>query len=267
MKYCHDYAPLLSAFVDGELSAEERGMLLAHLDECEACREYLCELEAMHAAFGEFEEAEVPEGFAARVLERAKDAGAAKKVARRRRFAPLAACAALFVFVSVTTLPWINAMDKAAAPESAAPGMMADMVNEAPKAAAEESAPEAEEDYFYYTENSVAYFGGETEKALDQEAGAEASAPEAPAPESGASIVFSDDELAKLREDAYILHGVSADTYLTGWGSEVADGLYCIDPALLKNLPLGLTLNAEDEARLYADEAPFVYVVAAEAAQ
>ena len=60
---------------------------------------------------------------------------------------------------------------------------------------------------------------------------------------------------------------MSADTYLTGWGSEVADGLYCIDPALLKNLPLGLTLNAEDEARLYADEAPFVYVVAAEVAQ
>ena len=91
--------------------------------------------------------------------------------------------------------------------------------------------------------------------------------PEAPAPESGASLVFSDDELAKLRRDAYVLHGVSADTYLTGWGSEVADGLYCIDPALLKNLPLGLTLNAEDEARLYADEAPFVYVVATEVAQ
>ena len=36
MTYCKDFAPLLSAFVDGELSAAERETVLAHLDEGEA---------------------------------------------------------------------------------------------------------------------------------------------------------------------------------------------------------------------------------------
>ena len=122
----------------------------------------------------------------------------------------------------------------------------------------EEAAPEAEEDYFYHTQNSVSYVGGTAEKSADQET---ANEPAVPVPESGGSLTFRDDELAEMREKAYVLHGMSADSYLTAWGSKVADGLYCIDPSLLKNLPTGLSLSADDEARLYADEAPFVYIL------
>ena len=34
MKECEEFAPLLSAFVDGELTEEERAEVLAHVSEC-----------------------------------------------------------------------------------------------------------------------------------------------------------------------------------------------------------------------------------------
>ena len=53
MKKCEEFAPLLSAFVDGELTEEERAEVLAHVSECEKCRRLLGELTALHAALGE----------------------------------------------------------------------------------------------------------------------------------------------------------------------------------------------------------------------
>ena len=52
MKKCEEFAPLLSAFVDGELTEEERAEVLAHVSECEKCRRLLGELTALHAALG-----------------------------------------------------------------------------------------------------------------------------------------------------------------------------------------------------------------------
>ena len=56
MKECEEFAPLLSAFVDGELTEEERAEVLAHVSECEKCRRLLGELTALHAALGELED-------------------------------------------------------------------------------------------------------------------------------------------------------------------------------------------------------------------
>ena len=53
MKECEEFAPLLSAFVDGELTEEERAEVLAHVSECEKCRRLLGELTALHAALGD----------------------------------------------------------------------------------------------------------------------------------------------------------------------------------------------------------------------
>ena len=59
MKECEEFAPLLSAFVDGELTEEERAEVLAHVSECEKCRRLLGELTALHAALGELEDEDV----------------------------------------------------------------------------------------------------------------------------------------------------------------------------------------------------------------
>ena len=48
MKECEEFAPLLSAFVDGELTEDERAEVLAHVSECEKCRRLLGELTALH---------------------------------------------------------------------------------------------------------------------------------------------------------------------------------------------------------------------------
>ena len=37
MKHCEEYAALLSAFADGEVTETERDEILRHLDGCEGC--------------------------------------------------------------------------------------------------------------------------------------------------------------------------------------------------------------------------------------
>ena len=100
MKECEEFAPLLSAFVDGELTEEERAEVLAHVSECEKCRRLLGELTALHAALGELEDEDVPAGFTEGVMAavRAEKAAAKPQVKKRstwRRWLPMAACAAL----------------------------------------------------------------------------------------------------------------------------------------------------------------------------
>ena len=59
MKYCEEYAALISAWLDGELNEEETGRLQAHLFTCPGCRAYLADLKAMGRAFPTLEEVEV----------------------------------------------------------------------------------------------------------------------------------------------------------------------------------------------------------------
>ena len=39
MKCCEQYAAALSAFVDGELSENEKEEVLSHVEHCQKCRE------------------------------------------------------------------------------------------------------------------------------------------------------------------------------------------------------------------------------------
>ncbi|MEW6660106.1 MAG: zf-HC2 domain-containing protein [Thermodesulfobacteriota bacterium] len=59
----------LSAWLDGELTPEERGEVAAHLEGCEECRRELALLQRLDAALGSLE-APAPAGLSARVLER-----------------------------------------------------------------------------------------------------------------------------------------------------------------------------------------------------
>lgn len=70
MKCCEQYAAALSAFVDGELSENEKEEVLSHVEHCQNCREYLSELMIVHTMFEEMPELDAPEGFSERVLER-----------------------------------------------------------------------------------------------------------------------------------------------------------------------------------------------------
>ena len=85
MKECEEFAPLLSAFIDGELTEEERAEVLAHVSECEKCRRLLGELTALHAALGELEDEDVPAGFTEGVMAavRAEKAAAKPQVKKR----------------------------------------------------------------------------------------------------------------------------------------------------------------------------------------
>ena len=101
MKYCDEYAPALSAFVDGELTEQEKNEVLAHVETCEGCRTYLAELMTMRAAFGDLEEYDAPAGFAESVMARLHEEAAPKKRTQRKKWMGLAACAAVVLMAAV----------------------------------------------------------------------------------------------------------------------------------------------------------------------
>ncbi len=100
MSACESYLELISAQLDGELTADERARLTEHLASCEACRTYMADLAAIRAVLSEAEEADMPAGFTEGVMRRVRESSPrSKKPSVLRRFAPLAACAAVFAVV------------------------------------------------------------------------------------------------------------------------------------------------------------------------
>jgi len=99
MKYCEEYAALLDLYVDGELTAEETLQVEAHLDTCADCRAYVDDALAMHAAFADLGEVEVPEGFAEAVCAAIIPRKAKKPMHWGRTLASLAACCAVVILL------------------------------------------------------------------------------------------------------------------------------------------------------------------------
>lgn len=100
MKTCEEYESLISDFLDGELSAEDRAEVAEHLASCPACQQYFDDLVAMHDAFDQIEEVPVPDGFAEQIMARVRETPQTeeKKVIpfpHWRRWAALAACCAI----------------------------------------------------------------------------------------------------------------------------------------------------------------------------
>lgn len=153
----NSYKELLSALLDGELNENERGTALAHLAECEACRTYFAELNAMRDALGGLDEVEPPEDFAAGVLARLHAEAAPQKAKKRspwRGWGALAACAAVIV-LAVAALPRMGGA-KGAAPSSpmfAAPATVPAAPAAAPAAPAEASTEET--DYGFAAANDA----------------------------------------------------------------------------------------------------------------
>lgn len=164
MKTCEEFAPLLSAYFDGELTETERAEVTAHLENCGVCRARLAEYAAVRAeALAAFAEEEVPEGFAEGVMAaiRAEKAAAAPKKTKKRtwrRFMPVAACAAI-VLLSVTLFPQMSGFDAKSA-DTAAPMMAQNASASGGTADSEEdtvSDAELPESYYEYRDGSTYY--------------------------------------------------------------------------------------------------------------
>ena len=139
MNCCKEYAQTISEYLDGALGENERAQLLEHLENCEGCRAYLAELAAMHDALAETGEVELPAGFHESVMAKVHAKARAKKLSVWKRYAAVAACAAIVFAGALRLMPDFAA--KSAAPEAAAGG--ADMAMQVAESAAE--APAAAE--------------------------------------------------------------------------------------------------------------------------
>ena len=101
MKPCEEYEVWISAFLDGELSGEDRSELMQHMAVCQTCQRYFDDLVAVHDAL-EQEEVPVPEGFGPQLMARVRETEQEKPQKRIpfphwRQWTALAACCALAV--------------------------------------------------------------------------------------------------------------------------------------------------------------------------
>lgn len=98
MKHCEEYAALLGAFADGEVTESERQEILAHLESCEGCREYLVQIMEMKEGFS-CDVPEMPENFASQVMWRVRSEKTKKQKKNRRVMTAVASIAACLVLV------------------------------------------------------------------------------------------------------------------------------------------------------------------------
>lgn len=68
MRSCDEIVELISASLDGELSADEQTALDEHIARCPACSALLDDLRALHMAAADWEEVSAPAGFAEAVM-------------------------------------------------------------------------------------------------------------------------------------------------------------------------------------------------------
>lgn len=101
MNLCEPYEDLLSAQLDGELTAREQADLTAHLETCPQCRKYARDLQALHASLLAMA-ADPPDWMTDSILEKVKASPPPAKKARR--LAPLA-CAAVLALVLLGSAP------------------------------------------------------------------------------------------------------------------------------------------------------------------
>lgn len=221
MNCCKEYVQTISEYLDGALGENERAQLLEHLESCEGCRAYLAELAAMHDALAETGEVELPAGFHESVMAKVHAKARAKKLSVWKRYAAVAACAAIVFAGALRLMPDFAA--KSAAPEAAAGGadmamQVAESAAEAP-AAAEVGGARALEDkkeYGYMAETELFADAALTEEA---EAGEEIALP--------------------------VIRGENARETLLSLGATEDGELLLVPVEVLENLPEGLTLEGE----------------------
>ena len=127
---CEDVLKQLTAFSSGELSANVRQAVQAHLAECAACRAALAEVDAL-AVLASGRTPPVPRGFAARVMMAARQRQETKPVAAwnlmrwwRLTSTPMHAAAAAVLIIGLSVglvLGWTSATSPAQAAAAVQP--------------------------------------------------------------------------------------------------------------------------------------------------
>lgn len=67
---CQKIEILISAYIDGEITGEEKHLVDIHLQHCVACRTLMIEFSRLHLLYQEMEEREAPRDFRQRVTQR-----------------------------------------------------------------------------------------------------------------------------------------------------------------------------------------------------
>lgn len=265
MKACEEFAPLLSAYFDGELTESESAEVRSHLCVCPACRARLDELIALHGALGALEEAEVPEGFTANVMaavraEKAAQTPRTKKQSAWRRWMSMAACAAIIALAAVT-LPQMGVEqtgNDAAAPAAAENQALFSMSapTEAPNEAADVEYPE----HRCETVQSSSYadaLGGAEETAGSSKAQTVMKSAEDGSPVCFCEVREIDGEEGLLWVRPYgavvlELFGENATAYVEENGGVKADdaGFYYLPVSALLALPEDIALTDAQAAEL-----------------
>ena len=197
MKHCEKYTVALSTFADGELNDAECAEVLAHLETCESCREFLAELTAMHAAFEDMEEFDAPEGFADSVMARLHEVPAPKKRTHRTAWLSLAACAAIVIFTVGGPLRGQLGMAKSAADCAVTEAAMVTAAE--PQECAEEEYP----DTFASVQNAPMTMMAMTDNTVSAESKAALGASE-----------YAADEVAELPRSVVFVYGAAREDYL-----------------------------------------------------
>jgi len=125
---CEQMTALLSAYVDGELTAAQEAQVREHLEQCAECRALYEQLQTLHTSFSDLEEIPAPENFAQGVMARIKAEEKPKviplfKRPQVRAVMGLAACAVLCIGFGRMTLgnSFKNTAAEQAAPSASAP--------------------------------------------------------------------------------------------------------------------------------------------------
>ena len=265
MKKCEEFAPLLSAYFDGELTEEENAAVRAHLGECEDCRARLDEYAQLSGAMLALGEEDVPEGFTARVMDAVRAEKAAmprmKKPSAWRRWMPMAACAAIVALAAAVTIPRTAMKQEANDAAPAAPAAQEDQAMFSMAAPPSDPLPDTDAEVEYpeqrcETVQSSPYYdrqlGGAAAdgfKTANAPADPENGSPEAeyycetaPIGESGREGKFL---AADYGLPMFELYGAGATDYvLSSGGVKDGDaGFYYAPIAALRDLPEGLGMR------------------------
>jgi len=278
MKNCEEFAPLLSAYFDGELPENESAEVRAHLCECAACRARLDELLALHDALGMLEEPEAPDDLTANVMAAVRAEKAAQTLRKKtpnmwRRWAAIAACAAVALFAAVT----VPQMGSKTANDAAAP---ADANGQAlfSMSAPTTASPDAEADVEYPKQYCETVQSSSYSTSLDGDA-ADSRAQEidtlAKSGDSGPEYYCETVSIGENGESGELfvawygpvtldLYGAGATDYVLENGGTKADdaGYYYVPINALCELPetLGITIAQAETLSLAPTDAEWVIV-------
>ncbi len=160
MRSCDEIVELLSASLDGQLTADEQTALDEHIACCPACSALLDDLRALHAASADWEDVPAPAGFAESVMKAVAAETAPKNTDNVIFFTPgktkrnpwkkwgLSAAAIAIVVLGAVSAP--SLMGNFSAKESAA-----DVSVPRNAAPAEAMMDAVDDQYMYSTESSV----------------------------------------------------------------------------------------------------------------